>query len=305
MSTVLITGGTGLVGQALSSKLLEKKYDVIILTRKKEKYQSTSRLSYAEWDTEKGELDEEAFAKADHIIHLAGAGVADKRWTTERKKIILKSRVTSSQLITESLQKIPNKIKTVISASAIGWYGADKTGIPFTENDPPANDFLGHTCWEWEESIDPAAGENVRLVKLRTGIVLSVKGGALKEFIKPLKFGIASILGNGKQILSWIHIDDLINLYIYMMENMALKGVYNAVAPHPVSNKELILSLAKKRNRFYIPVPVPAFILKGVLGEMSTEILKSTTVSAEKVLENGFSFQYPEIDTALSHLTGE
>lgn len=314
MKTVLITGGTGMVGRALTKALLEKGYGVIVMGRGGVRdaalrqapatagRQDNSALSFAKWNVEKQEIDAAAIAKADYIIHLAGAGVADKRWTAKRKQEIVDSRVKSGALLVHSLKSIPNKVKAVISASAIGWYGADTIARKFEESDRAADDFLGQTCKQWEESIEPVASMGKRLVKLRIGIVLSTEGGALKEFLKPLRFGIASILGSGRQIISWIHIDDLVNMFITAIESEDINGVYNAVAPSPVSNKELILTLAKARNKFYIPVPVPSFVLKMMLGEMSIEILKSATVSSAKAEKTGFSFRYADIKSALNSL---
>jgi uncharacterized protein len=313
MATVLITGGTGLVGKALGQALLEKGYSVIVLTRdaaSKAKDAKTANFSYAAWDIEKKFIDSNAIATADYIIHLAGAGVADKRWSKKRKQEIIDSRVKSSALIIECLKTIPNKVKAVVSASAIGWYGADPTipnlpagqagPKPFVETDPADVAFLGHTCKLWEESIEPVTALGKRLVKLRTGIVLSKDGGALAEFKKPLKFGVAGILGNGKQIISWIHNDDLVKLYIDAIENEKLSGSYNAVAPNPVANKELTLQLARIKNgKKFIALPVPSFALKIALGEMSIEVLKSATVSAEKILQTGFQFKYPTVTEAL------
>ena len=260
MATIIITGGTGLIGKELAKALLEKGYHVIILSRRPADKQITGNLSYANWNVEQQTIDKEAIGAADYIIHMAGAGVADKRWTKKRKQEIISSRVESSKLIVDSLKTISNKIKAVISASAIGWYGPDSVisdPDPFTENNPADDSFLGNTCKQWEESIEPVTGLGKRLVKLRTGIVLSKKGGALKEFIKPLKFGIAAILGNGKQIISWVHIDDLVSMFIAAIENENINGVYNAVAPNPVSNKELTLQLAKNKRRTAAPPTWP------------------------------------------------
>lgn len=321
MATILITGGTGLIGKALTKALADRNYQVIILTRKKQGTQDQyhqSRITYAQWNIGQQAIDKDAISKADYIIHLAGAGIADKRWTKKRKKEIVESRVKSGELLVKSLKEIPNKVKAVISSSAIGWYGPDLTPDPsstslrtgeggvapqFKEDDPPANDFLGQTCKQWEKSLEPVTQSGKRLVKLRTGIVLSNEGGALKEFVKPLKFGIAAILGNGKQVISWIHIDDLVRLYITAIENENINGVYNAVAPRPVSNKELVTQLAQaKRGRVYIPIYVPSFVLKLVLGEMSMEVLKSATVSCEKIHQAGFIFQYPDIKSLENYL---
>ena len=306
METVLITGGTGLIGKALTQALIERGFNVIILTRHPNDKQKTKndKLSFAAWDVNKQTLDKEAFAKADYIIHLAGASVAEKRWTAKRKQEIVSSRVESGELIVESLKKIPSKVKTVISATAIGWYGPDKNDEKeFTEDDPSSNDFLGQTCKQWEAAIEPASFLGKRLVKLRIGIVLSNEGAAYVEFKKPLKFGLATILGNGKQIVSWIHIDDLIRAILFAMEDEKMEGVYNAVAPHSVSNKELVLEIARKeRGKSYIPVHVPSFALKIRLGEMSVEVLKSATVSSEKIQQAGFIFQYPDLASAISQL---
>jgi uncharacterized protein len=305
MQTILITGGTGFVGKALSNALLLKGYQIIILSRSKKAVSDAKGISYAQWDVAKQVIDKEAIGQADYIIHLAGAGVADKRWTAKRKNEILESRVASSQLLVEALRTTNNKVKAVISASAIGWYGADvqiPNPVPFQEESPPAIDFLGATCKKWEDSIDPVTSLSKRLVKLRTGIVLGRGAGAFHEFEKPLKFGVAAILGGGKQMVSWIHVQDLVNLFITAIENENWNGVYNAVAPTSVSNKELILAIAKARNKFYIPFPVPSFLLKMMLGEMSIEVLKSATVSADKVTQSGFSFLFPSIDKAAADL---
>ncbi len=304
MATILITGGTGLVGKALGQALQEKGYSVIILSRQVDKKSERPGLSYATWNAETQTIDKEAIAKADYIIHLAGAGVADKRWTKKRKQEIVDSRVNSSKLIVDSLKNIPNKVKVVVSASAIGWYGPDPdipNPTPFAEDAPAHDDFLGTTCKLWEESIEPITQLGIRLVKLRTGIVLSNQGGALKEFLKPLKIGVAAILASGKQIISWIHIDDLVSMYIAAIENQNINGVYNAVAPNPVSNKELTLELARAKKKFFIPIHVPSFILKIMLGEMSIEVLKSTTVSSSKIQLSGFNFKYPAIKDAFAN----
>jgi uncharacterized protein (TIGR01777 family) len=305
MNTVLITGGTGMIGTRLTKLLIEKGYAVIILTRSTaEVKHRLPGVSYARWDINKQTIDSDAIANADHIIHLAGAGVADKRWTATRKQEIVNSRTQSSTLIVKALKEIPNKVTTIVSASAIGWYGPDtilskKNG--FTEDAKADTAFLGETCRLWEESIQPAEQPGRRLVKLRTGIVLSNDGGALAEFKKPLKSFVAAIIGDGKQVVSWIHIDDLCFMYLSAIENENINGVYNAVAPNPVTNKELVLSLAKKmRGNFFIPMHVPAFALKIILGEMSIEVLKSATVSSQKIQSTGFGFSYPTIEAAFT-----
>ncbi|MFZ1453751.1 MAG: TIGR01777 family oxidoreductase [Ferruginibacter sp.] len=307
--TVLITGGTGMVGKALTRALVKKGYKVIILTRNVRGKEQQEQVQYAAWDVSKQQMDMQALQEADYIIHLAGAGVVEKKWTAAYKKEIQDSRTESSRLIIDSLKNnsgsYRNKVKAVISASAIGWYGADTEPVkPFTENDAADNSFLGHTCKLWEESIEPVTTMGKRLVKFRIGIVLSNEGGALVEFKKPLRFGVAGILGNGKQMVSWIHIDDLCNLFIAGIENESLSGSYNAVAPNPVSNKALTLTLAKAmKGKFYIPMPVPAFVLKIMMGQRSIEVLKSTTVSSKKIQDAGFAFGFKNIEAALQDLS--
>lgn len=307
MSIVLITGGTGLIGKRLTSLLVEKGYEVIIMSRQQSgKNLAADAVSYAHWDITHQTIDANAIVKADYIIHLAGAGVAGKRWSPGRKKEILESRTQSSALLIKGLKESKHHIRAVISASAIGWYGEDKAGNKkkgFEEDDLPDDGFLGETCRLWEESITPVEALSIRLVKLRTGIVLSNEGGALAEFRKPLYSGMATILGTGNQVVSWIHVDDLCRLYMYALENEDMRGVYNAVAPSPVANKQLVIQLAKAmRGRFYVSIYVPAFVLRLVLGEMSIEVLKSTTVCGHKIKTAGFSFLYPAVDVALKQL---
>src|ERR1043166_6780129 len=223
MAVVLITGGTGMIGKALTKALLEKNYEVIVLTREAESCKlqagNDEKVSYAEWNIERQTADEIAIARADHIVHLAGANLGEERWTKKRKREIVSSRVDSGKLIVDCLRTIPNKVKSVISASAIGWYGPDLShkqaigGRSFKEMDSSHDDFLGQICKQWEDAIRPVTELGKRTVTLRCGIVLSKEGGAFPRFLAPLKFGFATILGSGKQIISWIHIDDLVKMY--------------------------------------------------------------------------------------------
>jgi uncharacterized protein (TIGR01777 family) len=307
MSVVLISGGTGLIGTKLTHHLTDNNYEVIILSRDKDRSSDNPKITYAFWDVKKQIIDVEALKKADHIIHLAGAGVMDKKWTSAYKKEIVESRTKSAGLILNSLKHEEHHVKTFVSASAIGYYGADDHPLlhngGFIESDPGDKNFLGETCVLWEASVEPATELGMRLVKIRTGIVLGNEGGAFKEFKMPLKFGVAAILGNGKQILSWIHIDDLCRIYMDALTMSEMSGTYNGVAPSPVSNKKLMLVTAEKfRNKFFIPIHVPTFLLKLFLGKRSVEILKSATVSAKKIKSIGFTFLYPTIEAAIEEL---
>jgi uncharacterized protein (TIGR01777 family) len=304
MATVVITGGTGLIGTALTNALVQKGCDVIILSRNK-KHSQQLHVSYAVWNVKNQTVDEDAIKNADYIVHLAGTNVGEKRWTQKRKKEIVDSRVDSGKLLVKALKEIPNKVRAVISSSAMGYYGPDPqipNPKPFVETEAPFHDFLATTVVQWESAIEPVKNLGKRLVLFRTGIVLSNEGGAYKEFKKPLKFGVASILGSGKQMVSWIHIDDLVRLYIEAIENEKWNGVYNAVAPNPVSNQQLIKEMAKQAKGFHIIAQVPSFVLKIVLGEMSIEVLKSTTVSPEKIQQQGFQFLSPTVESAIKKL---
>jgi len=304
MPTILITGGTGLIGTALASLLREKGHRVIILSRQT----VPGNPDVFQWDYRNETIDPEAIRQADHIVHLAGAGVADKRWSAKRKQEIVDSRTKTSALLVKALEEIPNKVRSVISTSGIGWYGPDAaipSPRPFEETDPADGDFLGETCRLWEAAITPVTGLGKRLVIFRVGPVLSTKGGMLAEFRKPIRMGIAPILGSGKQVFSWIHIDDLCRLYAEAIDRDDLNGIYNAAAPHPVDDRTLTLALAKQfKGRYFVPVYVPSLLLKWLLGEMSVEVLKSATVSVKKIRTAGFQFIYPSIDAALANLRG-
>jgi hypothetical protein len=304
MKNILIAGGSGLVGKRLTEMLLDKGYSVTILTRSSNIVSNNPNIFFANWNTDKQTIDEQAVSKADAIINLAGAGVADKRWSLERKKEIVDSRVNSGRLIVNSLQRIPNNVNVVVNASAIGWYAPNQQSNEIYQEEEPANiDFLGETCKQWELSIHPISLTKRRLVKLRIGIVLSKDGGALKEFLKPLKFGVATILGSGKQKISWIHIDDLCRMFIAAVEQESMNGVYNAVSPMVTTNSKLNIALAKKlRGKFYIPIFVPKFLLKIVLGELSVEVLKSSDISCKKIHDAGFQFLYPSIESAFEQM---
>lgn len=298
---ILITGGTGLVGQRLTDMLQEKGYEVALVSRKRRK---SAEVETFEWDVDKGELEEGALEGVDHIVHLAGAGVADKRWTESRKKEIYNSRINSTNLLYQQLKQKDNEVKSLICASAVGYYGDGGEKL-MTEDTPPADDFLGQTCVDWENTAKKTEYLDKRVVLLRTGIVLSSKGGALKEIERPVKFGMAAYLGSGRQFYPWIHLDDLCRMYIHAIETESMSGPYNAVGPYAVRNKEMVLKIAEQLNRPKIPVPTPKIALKLMLGEMSAIVLFSQNVSSEKIRETGFEFKFNTLEEALKDIYGK
>ena len=305
MATVLITGGTGLVGSAISTQLTAKGYDVIILTRSPKP--ASGKVSYAVWDPMQYSIDIEAVKKADYIINLAGAGMADKRWNNKRKEEIIDSRVKSGETLVKALREQPNKVKAVIASSGIGYYGDDairpKNKKAFTEDDPVDTEFIGEVCRQWEKSNEPVSELGKLLVTYRIGIALSREGGAYPSFRKPVQLGVTTILGSGNQVISWVHIDDLARLFIHAIENEQVEGVFNAVAPQPVTHKNFMVSLSEKvKGRFCIPLYVPGWVLKIAVGGISVEVLKSATVSSSKISHTGFQFVYPTLGAALENL---
>lgn len=304
MQTVLITGGTGMVGQSLTDALVEQGYEVIVLTRTPRK-SSRLHVSFAKWDIDQNYIDPQALEAANIIVHLAGESVATKRWTEKRKKEILDSRVRSGLLLTHALKTMKHQVHTFIGASAIGWYGPDNDQSiieGFKEDDSVDHSFLGDTCKQWEDSVTSIEELVIRKVTLRIGIVLNKRGGALLEFIKPAKLGIAAILGDGKQIVSWIHQQDLTAIILYAIRHIEMNGVYNAVAPEPVTNESLTINIAAKYHSRYFQVHIPVWALKIILGEMSVEVLKSAKVSSQKLQKAQFQFQFPTITSALENL---
>jgi uncharacterized protein (TIGR01777 family) len=299
MATVLITGGTGLVGRHLGKKLKEKGYDVAILSRTSK--QGTDLPVYT-WDLEKWEIEKEAIERTDYIIHLAGAGIGDRRWTKKRKQVIIDSRVKTGQLIFSKIKEQRKNLKAFISASAIGYYGMVTTDKIFTEQDPPANDFLGDTCRQWEEMSNNFKDLGIRTVQIRTGVILTSNGGALSKMIIPVKMGIGSAVGNGNQYLPWIQIDDLCGIYIKAIENKQMTGAYNAVAPEHLTNKEFTRKLARiLKKPFWFP-NIPAVVMKLIFGEMSEMLLNGSKVSADKINATGYRFLFPDLESALKHL---
>lgn len=299
MSNVLITGGTGLIGKRLTGILLEKGYNVSFLSRRSN---NSGSVKVYKWHLKNKKIESGAIENADYIIHLAGAGIADKRWTNKRKKEIISSRVESSNLLIEKIKSSNNKPKVFISASAIGYYGMATSEKIFNENDKAGSDFLGECCLLWEGASEPVGGVGIRRVVIRTGLVLSDKGGALPKFILPSKYYIDGTLGSGKQYMPWIHIDDLCNIYIKAIEDGFMQGTYNAVAPEHITNKDFNTELRKVIKKKAIFPKTPEFLLKIVLGEMADMLTKGSRVSSKKILATGLKFRFSELKDALKDL---
>ena len=298
METVLITGGSGLIGSRLSSKLSEAGYRVALLSRKPEE---DSPWQVFSWDIQKGTIDPGAVECADYIIHLAGANIGEKRWTESRKKEIVGSRVKSTELLFKYFAG-SGKLKAFISASATGWYGAVTSDKIFTEEDPAADDFLGQTCRYWEEAAGMFEKSGFRTSMIRTGIVLSPGGGALGKMALPVRLGVGSALGSGRQYMPWVHLDDLCNIYLRAISDNNFHGAYNAVAPGHVNGKEFVSVIAKTlRKPLWFP-NVPAFMLRAIFGELAVMLLEGSRVSPDKLLKTGFSFNYPDLGSALEQL---
>lgn len=298
METVLITGGSGLVGRKLTQLLKEKGYEVIWLSR--ERYVKGEIARY-KWNYKSGDIDEEAIERADYIVHLAGANVGDGRWSKERKEIIVESRTETAKLLFETVKKKNKKLKAFITASAIGYYGNNITDNTFTEADRLEEpDFLAYTCRKWEESAQPFREElGIRTVAIRTGFVVSENSDAFKKMLLPTKLGIGSPLGSGRQYISWVHLDDLCNIYFKAVEDDTMEGAYNAVAPEYITNSSFMRRLAKTFKRPYCMPKVPGFVIKLMMGEAAGVVLGGSRISAEKILGAGYQFKYKTAKQAL------
>ncbi len=299
MATVLVTGGTGLIGKRLCEKLKIAGFDVAVLSQVR---YNKSDFPVFYWNWQKEEIDEIALKNSDFIIHLAGANIAGQRWSESRKELIVDSRVKSCEFLQRKIKELNLSPKAFISASAVGIYGAITTKKIFKEIDKSGTDFLATTCTAWEQAASKVYDPRIRTVQLRTGIVLTATGGALEKMIKPIKFGIGSVLGSGKQAVPWIHIDDMCDMYIHAIQDVRMNGAYNAVSPDFQTNKSLTKALAKIVNRRILLPNVPSFVLKLIFGEMAVMILYGSQVSPNKIENTGFKFQYPKLKEALESL---
>lgn len=300
---VLISGGTGFIGKRLTAMLIDNNYSVSILSRSQK--QNSADVSYYKWDVNTGFIEEEAVMKADYVIHLAGEGIADKRWTKERKEAIVQSREQSIKLIYDVLKKNNKKLDAFVSASGIGIYGAINGSIICNETTLPANDFLGTTCQKWEAAADTIESLGIRTVKIRTGLVLGKEEGFLKKLVPIFKLKLGSALGSGNQYMPWIHMDDLCAIYLEAIRNTTLTGAYNAAIYDNTTNTIFSKTLAKVYG-YSIWLPnVPAFLIRIALGEMSQIILTGRRVSSVKIEETGFKFQFTNLKLALRDCLGK
>jgi uncharacterized protein (TIGR01777 family) len=300
MKNILITGASGSVGKRLTRLLLDKGYKVSALSRKPG---NDPQVTTYVWDVDKGIIDEHCIDGIDTIIHLAGAGIADERWTESRKKELINSRTRSIALIYGLLKSKAHQVSSVISASAIGYY-SDRGDELMTETSAPNTDFMGHCCVEWENAVNEGEQLGLRVVKFRTGVVLDPDGGALPKLAMPVKLYVGSAIGNGQQWIPWIHWLDVADMYLHAIEHTELTGIYNMVAPNPVTNKQLTQAVAKQLRKPLWAPNVPAFILKLAMGEMSVIVLGSTKVLAQKIQDAGYTFKFAQLPVALKEIYG-
>ncbi|WP_106917628.1 TIGR01777 family oxidoreductase [Chryseobacterium aurantiacum] len=294
---VLITGASGMIAKELVKKI-GNEYDIRLLTRKK------VHSNEYEWDLKKGSIDDSALDNVSHIIHLAGANISEKRWTAERKKELISSRIDSAELLLNTLKKKNIRLKSFISASGINYYGTETTEKIYTEQDPAGNDFLSEVVVLWEKAAEQFKEQDIaeRVVKIRTAVVLSEKEGALKKMVPSIKSYIGSPLGSGKQYMPWIHIEDICSIYELALKNSGIYGAYNAVSPQHATNTDLTKKIAEVLNKPLWMPNVPGFILKLIFGELANAILEGSRASSQKIQNAGFQFKFPDLKNALTDL---
>ncbi len=299
IETVLITGGSGLLGKYLCKRLIEKGYKPAILTRRPD---PDSKIAAFRWDPDKKEIDNEAIMSADYIINLSGVNIGEKRWTKRRKRLIMDSRTLSAELLFDKIKESAHRPKAFVSISAAGYYGSVTSDRIFTEADGHAGDFLGKVCQKWEESVNRFESIGIRTVRIRSAAVLTEKGGILDSMVTPVKLGVGSAIGSGSQYFPWIHIDDLCNIFIKAIEVPGMTGAYNAVAPDQITNKEFVRTLAHVLKKpFWFP-GIPAIMMKILFGELSLMLLTGSRISSEKIKNAGYAFKFPELEGALRDL---
>jgi uncharacterized protein (TIGR01777 family) len=300
MKTILIAGGTGLVGQLLAQTLKDEGYKIRLISRSKP---VNSVFPTFLWNVEKGVADGNAFKEVDIVINLAGSGVADKLWTERRKKEITESRVKSNQLLAYCFKNY-HRPALYISAGAIGFYGHREDEI-LTDEYAAGDDFLSKSCTAWENAVFETADHDTRLILFRIGIVLSPRGGALQKMLLPWKMGISTSFNPGNQWYSWIHEEDLVRLFVFGIQNEQIEGIYNAVAPNPEKMYDFAKAMkAQSKLPWRMVWSIPFTLLTAAMGEMSTVLTNSARVSSEKIIRAGFQFTFKKMDEALKNLIG-
>jgi len=298
-SSVLLTGGSGLIGRYLTTALLSEGYRVTHLSRNAD---HSGKVKVFSWNPEERKINPEIFEGVDYLVHLAGANIGQKRWTTARKEEIVNSRSTSAGFLHKIITENKINLKAFISASATGYYGSVTSDKIFEEDDLPSEDFLGTTCRSWEEGADLFAKKGIRTVKIRTSVVLEKNDSALSKLMESARFGIVVRLGNGKQYFPWIHITDLCNIYLKAIMDKNMYGAFNATAPEHITHNDFVRTMARIMNKPVFLPPVPAWILRAVMGEMSDIVLKGSRISSEKIIKSGYNFRYNKLDEALKNI---
>lgn len=299
---ILITGGTGLIGQRLAKLLIQHQMSPRLLSRTAN---PNADIPQFEWNIKKDWIDPLAFEHVDVLIHLAGANVSEGRWTKSRKQEIMDSRINSTRLLFKTVEQLENRPKLLICSSATGYYGNLRFEHVSSEEDDPGNDFLATVCQNWETEADHFENLGLRIVKVRTGVVLDEKGGALLKMIQPIRVYAGAPLASGSQYINWIHWEDWCLAVIHLINEKQLKGPFNLVAPNPETNEVLTRLIAKiVRRPLWLP-NVPAFVLKLILGEMASIVINGHKVSSKKLEDSGYQFTHDTLETALIKLLGD
>ena len=298
MAKILITGASGMIGTHLNRFLKDAGHEVVFLSRSRKGHSTNTFL----WNLDENFIEPGAFDGVDTIVHLAGAGIAEKRWTKERKKELLDSRVLSTRLLIETLKKTDHQVKGIVSASAIGYYGFHNEDQALKETDAPGTDFLAGVVKSWEDEVHRFGELGIRLAIMRIGIVLSADGGAFSEIARPIRFHIGAPLGSGNQHMSWVHIDDVCLMFQKAIEDETIHGIYNVAGPYSVTNHEFTNAIATRMRRRILLPPVPGFLLKIAFGEMADLVLRGSIVSSEKIQKAGYQFRYDKLEKAIDAL---
>ena len=297
---VLITGATGLIGTQLTKECHKAGISVNYLTTSKDKIEDTPNYKGFYWNPYEGEIDKNAFTDVTTIINLVGASIS-KRWTKSYRETILKSRTTTTNLIYDTLKNTKTNVKHFISASGVSIYPNSESRLYTEKNTAVDTTFLADVVQKWESAADQFKNLDIRVAKVRTGVVLAEDEGAFPKLVKPIEKGFGAALGSGKQWMSWIHIDDIVCVYIHILKN-GLRGVYNATAPNPVTNEKMTRKIAAYLNKDLWLPNVPGFVLKLVLGKMAVLVTKGQLVSSKKLEESGYEFKYVNVAPAIKNL---